>query len=200
MWLLGTVTVLRLGLFYADLKLHIKLKVCMRFLWMYVVLILRVPSVMPCSRTCRTSLRNRGIEKSVATVITQVLVDKTDKAFQNPTKPIGGFMDEAEAQQRIKDLGWNMVEDSGRGWRRVVASPIPQQVVELESVNRLIDAGHVVITVGGGGIPVIEDNGILDGTAAVIDKDYASSLLAREINADLFVDINSGRKSCLKFW
>jgi carbamate kinase len=130
----------------------------------------------------------RGIKKPVATIVTQVLVDKNDKAFQNPTKPIGGFMDEAEGKQRARDLGWTVVEDSGRGWRRVVASPIPQEVVELESVQTLIDAGVVVVTVGGGGIPVIDPgDGQYEGIAAVIDKDYASSLLAREIKADLLL-------------
>ena len=97
-------------------------------------------------------------------------------------------MDEADAKRRQKDLGWNVVEDAGRGWRRVVASPIPQTVVELESVEKLIEAGHIVVTVGGGGIPVIEnDKGELEGVAAVIDKDYASSLLARLIHADLLI-------------
>ena len=132
-------------------------------------------------------------------MVTQVLVDKEDKAFKNPTKPIGGFMDEVEAKKRETDLGWNVVEDSGRGWRRVVASPIPQEVVELPSVKALLDAGHVVITVGGGGIPVIEENGDLKGTAAVIDKDYASSLLAREIKADLFIISTAVEKVALNF-
>jgi carbamate kinase len=132
-------------------------------------------------------------------VVTQVLVDKEDNAFKNPTKPIGGFMDEADAKKREADLGWNIVEDSGRGWRRVVASPIPQEVVELPSVKVLLDAGQVVITVGGGGIPVIKENGELKGTAAVIDKDYASSLLAREIKADLFVISTAVEKVALNF-
>ena len=142
----------------------------------------------------------RKIKKPVCTVITQVLVDKDDKAFQNPSKPIGGFMDEADAEQRARDLGWTVVEDSGRGWRRVVASPIPQEVVELESVRALIDAGTVVVTVGGGGIPVISnDKGEYLGTAAVIDKDYASSLLAREIKADLLLISTAVEKVALNF-
>ena len=148
----------------------------------------------------QNELRKRGIKKSVATVVTQVLVDKDDKAFKNPTKPIGGFMDEAEAKQREKDMGWNVVEDSGRGWRRVVASPIPVEVVELDAVNHLIEAGVCVITVGGGGIPVIrDDEGKLVGTAAVIDKDFASSLLAREINADLMIISTAVEKVALNF-
>ncbi len=148
----------------------------------------------------QNELRRRGIKKSVATVVTQVLVDKNDKAFVNPTKPIGGFMDEPEAKRREKEMGWVVVEDSGRGWRRVVASPIPQEVVEIDAVQELIDAGTVVVTVGGGGIPVIrEDNGDIIGTAAVIDKDYASSLLARLIKADVFVISTAVEKVALNF-
>lgn len=144
--------------------------------------------------------RRRGINKHAVTVVTQVLVDRNDKAFQNPTKPIGGFMDEAEAKRRAQELGWNVVSDAGRGWRRVVASPIPQDVIELEAVKTLLDAGMTVITVGGGGIPVIRDEeGNLVGTAAVIDKDYASSLLAREIKADLFVISTAVEKVAINF-
>ncbi len=150
-------------------------------------------------QTLQNELKRRGIKKSVATVVTQVLVDKEDAAFKNPTKPIGGFMDETEAKKREADLGWNVVEDSGRGWRRVVASPIPKEVVELASVKALLDTGQIVITVGGGGIPVIEENGFLKGTAAVIDKDYASSLLAREIQADLFIISTAVEKVALNF-
>ncbi|MCJ7520226.1 MAG: carbamate kinase [Anaerolineaceae bacterium] len=150
-------------------------------------------------QTLQNELKRRGIKKSVATVVTQVLVNKEDKAFKNPSKPIGGFMDETEAKKRETDLGWNVVEDAGRGWRRVVASPIPQVVIELASVKVLVDAGHIVITVGGGGIPVIEENGNLKGTAAVIDKDYASSLLAREIKADLFIISTAVEKVALNF-
>ena len=148
----------------------------------------------------QNELYRRGIKKAVATVVTQVLVDKNDKAFQNPTKPIGGFMDEAEAKRREKELGWSVVEDSGRGWRRVVASPIPKEVVELESVETLIRAGTVVVTVGGGGIPVIDKGqGEYVGTAAVIDKDYASSLLARLIKADLLLISTAVEKVALNF-
>jgi carbamate kinase len=150
-------------------------------------------------QTLQNELKRRGIKKSVVTVVTQVLVDKEDSAFKNPTKPIGGFMDEAEAKKRQADLGWKVVEDAGRGWRRVVASPIPQRVVELPSVKILLEAGQIVITVGGGGIPVIEENGNLKGTAAVIDKDYASSLLAREIKADLFIISTAVEKVALNF-
>jgi carbamate kinase len=151
-------------------------------------------------QTLQNELHRRGVKKPVATVITQVLVDKEDKAFQNPSKPIGGFMDETEAKQRETDQGWSIVEDSGRGWRRVVASPLPKEVVELESVKTLIDAGVVVITVGGGGIPVVDaGDGKYQGTAAVIDKDYASSLLAREINADLLMISTAVEQVALNF-
>lgn len=151
-------------------------------------------------QTLQNELIQRGIKKPVATVVTQVKVDKNDKAFQNPTKPIGGFMDEAEAKRRQVELGWNVVEDAGRGWRRVVASPIPVEVVEIESVRALIAAGTVVITVGGGGIPVIDDGkGGCLGTAAVIDKDFASSLLARLIKADLFVISTAVEKVAINF-
>ena len=141
----------------------------------------------------------RGIQKGVATVVTQVLVDKDDPAFKNPSKPIGGFMDASEAHRREKELGWSIVEDAGRGWRRVVASPLPKKVVELEPVKTLIDAGVVVISVGGGGIPVIEKNGTYIGTAAVIDKDFASSLLAQLIKADLLLISTAVEKVALNF-
>ncbi len=151
-------------------------------------------------QTLLNELYRRGIKKSVATVITQVLVDKNDQAFTNPTKPIGGFMEVDEAKKKADELGWNVVEDAGRGWRRVVASPIPQEVVEIDAVKDLIKAGTIVITVGGGGIPVI-DKGDREfaGTAAVIDKDFASSLLAREINADLFLISTAVEKVSLNF-
>lgn len=151
-------------------------------------------------QTLQNELYRRGIQKPCATVITQVLVDKDDPAFKNPSKPIGGFMDEADAQKRSRDLGWSVVEDAGRGWRRVVASPIPKEVVELDSVKTLIDTGVIVITVGGGGIPVIDPgDGQYKGVAAVIDKDYASSLLARLVNADLFLISTAVEKVYLNF-
>ena len=145
-------------------------------------------------------LFQRKIQKNVATVITQVLVDRNDPAFQNPSKPIGGFMDVAEAKRREAEMDWSVVEDAGRGWRRVVASPLPKEVVELDTVKALINAGIVVITVGGGGIPVIDKgNGDYVGVAAVIDKDYASSLLAREIKADLLLISTAIEKVALNF-
>ena len=145
-------------------------------------------------------LYQRGVKKNVATVITQILVDRNDPAFQKPTKPIGGFMEEAEAQRRSKEMNWAVVEDAGRGWRRVVASPKPKEIVELDTVTALLNAGVIVITVGGGGIPVIDKgNGDYVGVPAVIDKDYASSLLATQIKADLFVISTAVEKVALNF-
>ena len=142
----------------------------------------------------------RGLKKQAATVVTQVLVDRNDPAFRNPTKPIGSFLTKEEALRRKEEEGWDVVEDAGRGWRRVVASPLPKRVIEAEAVMKLLEAGIVVITVGGGGIPVIEDeHGNLRGCAAVIDKDYASSLLARSIGADLFLISTAVEKVALNF-
>ena len=148
----------------------------------------------------QNELYRRGIHKPVATLITQVLVDKNDPAFKKPSKPIGSFMEETEAKQRASDLGWSVVEDAGRGWRRVVPSPFPKKVVELEAVKNLIEAGVIVITVGGGGIPVIEKaEGEYTGTAAVIDKDFASALLATKIEADMLLISTSVEKIALNF-
>jgi carbamate kinase len=148
----------------------------------------------------QNNLYHRGIKKSVATIVTQTLVDINDPAFKNPTKPIGGFMDQAEAQRRAKEMSWSVVEDAGRGWRRVVASPLPKEIVELDSIKALIDAGVVVIAVGGGGIPVIDPGtGDYQGVAAVIDKDFASSLLARNIGADLFLISTAVEQVALNF-
>lgn len=135
----------------------------------------------------QNELSARGIKKSVATVVTQVLVDENDPAFQHPTKPIGAFYSKEEADKIAAEKGYTMIEDSGRGYRQVVPSPKPVDVVEKEMVNTLIDAGHVVITVGGGGIPVIEKEGKLLGVPAVIDKDFASAKLAELVKADALV-------------
>jgi len=145
-------------------------------------------------------LYQRGVKKKVVTVITQVLVDRNDSAFQKPTKPIGGFMAKEDAERRQREQGWSVVEDAGRGWRRVVPSPLPKEIVELETVQTLLKKGIITITVGGGGIPVIDPgDGNYEGTAAVIDKDYASSLLAREIKADMFVISTAVEKVALNF-
>ncbi len=151
-------------------------------------------------QTLQNELYRRGIRKPVATVVTQVLVDKDDPAFKKPSKPIGSFMDETEAKRREKEMDWSVVEDAGRGWRRVVASPLPKEVVELEAVKCLIDSGTVVITVGGGGIPVIDvSDHEYQGVAAVIDKDFASSLLARLLKADLFLISTAVEKVAINF-
>jgi carbamate kinase len=131
--------------------------------------------------------KRRGIDRPIASVVTQVLVDRDDPGFQNPTKGIGGFTTQEDAV-KFEDDGWRVVEDAGRGWRRVIASPIPLRIVELEAIRTLVDQGFIVIAVGGGGIPVMEDeNGNLVGTRAVIDKDRATSLLAQELKVDLFL-------------
>lgn len=145
-------------------------------------------------------LKQMGIAKAVATVVTQVEVSATDPAFKNPTKPIGSFMDEEQAMRRRQQDGWDVVEDAGRGWRRVVASPLPMRIVEQPAVEQLINAGIVVITVGGGGIPVVSDkDGNLKGIAAVIDKDFASALLASNIGADVFIISTAVEKVALNF-
>jgi carbamate kinase len=139
-----------------------------------------------------------GIDKPVATVVTQVEVAPDDPAMVNPSKPIGGFLEEAEALRRRDEEGWEVREDAGRGWRRVVASPQPKRIVEIDVIRRLIDSGVVVICVGGGGIPVVSDHqGDLHGVAAVIDKDLASALLAREIGADVLLISTSVEKVAL---
>jgi carbamate kinase len=150
-------------------------------------------------QTIHNELRKRGIDKPAATIITQVRVDANDPAFQAPAKPIGTFMEEDEAMKRKEELGWDIVEDAGRGWRRVVASPIPVEIMELEAIKALIASGTVTITVGGGGIPVIETEAGLVGKAAVIDKDFASAFLANEINADLLLISTAVEKVALNF-
>jgi carbamate kinase len=140
-----------------------------------------------------------GIEKKAVTVVTQVVVDQKDQAFQKPSKPIGSFMTEAEAKRHAREDGWVVVEDAGRGWRRVVPSPEPQRIVEIEAIKELLDKGYVVICVGGGGIPVIEKGDQLEGIAAVIDKDYASSLLATQIKADSLIISTAVDKVALNY-
>jgi len=142
----------------------------------------------------------RGIKKQAATVVTQVVVDRDDPAFQNPSKPIGPFYDEERAKRYRDEEGWHIVEDAGRGWRRVVPSPLPVEIVERDAIRALIHEGFVVIGVGGGGIPVVrEPDGSLRGVEAVIDKDYASSLLATAIGADLFLISTAVEKVALNY-
>lgn len=140
-----------------------------------------------------------GLSKQAVTVVTQVEVDTADPAFQNPSKPIGSFMDEAQAGQRRAE-GWDVIEDAGRGWRRVVPSPRPKRIVEEQVIKDLISAGVVVIAVGGGGIPVIAaEDGNLSGVAAVIDKDLASALLASRIGAEILIITTGVERVALNF-
>jgi carbamate kinase len=144
--------------------------------------------------------KRRGLQKDAATVVTQTIVNKHDPAFEHPTKPIGSFMDEDEAQSRAESDGWTVVEDAGRGWRRVVPSPLPEGIVEADVISTLIHAGIIVVAVGGGGIPVIINGaGDIEGVEAVIDKDFGSSLLAKIIDADLFVISTAVEKVAINF-
>lgn len=141
----------------------------------------------------RNELKRRGVERPVATIVTQTLVDKNDPAFQNPSKPVGPFYDEETAKRLAKEKGWVVVEDAGRGWRRVVPSPDPIGHVETPVIQDLVAKGFIVIASGGGGVPVIEEDGVLKGVEAVIDKDLAGEKLAEEVNADIFMiltDVN----------
>jgi carbamate kinase len=148
----------------------------------------------------QNEFNRRKKKMPVATVVTQTLVDRDDPAFKNPSKPIGGFMDQGEAKRREKEMGWTVVEDAGRGWRRVVASPLPVEIVEIDAIKALISSGVIVISTGGGGIPVIRNAaGDLQGVAAVIDKDFGSSLLANNVGADLFVISTAVEKVALNF-
>ncbi|MGD2155881.1 MAG: carbamate kinase [Anaerolineales bacterium] len=148
----------------------------------------------------RNILRKRGVQKSVSTIVTQVVVDRNDPAFINPSKPIGSFMDFDEAQRRASENNWTVVEDAGRGWRRVVPSPLPKEILELDAIRTLVNNSIITIAVGGGGIPVIQqDNGDYRGVAAVIDKDYACGLLANLIQADLLLISTSVEKVALNF-
>lgn len=146
----------------------------------------------------REELLSRGMHKPVATVLTQVEVSADDPAFANPTKPIGSFMSEEEAKA-LQAKGVDVMEDAGRGWRRVVASPKPQKIIELDSVKALVDAGVLVIACGGGGIPVKAQGNELKGAAAVIDKDFASAVLARDLNADSLIILTAVEKVAINF-
>lgn len=146
----------------------------------------------------KEELRNRGIEKSVSTVITQVRVDIDDKAFEKPTKPIGAFMTEEESKGAIKK-GFTVIEDAGRGYRRTVASPRPKEIIEINTVRTLLNAGEIVISCGGGGIPVVKEGNHIKGVGAVIDKDFASCLLAKELDADFLIILTSVEKVAINF-
>lgn len=145
-------------------------------------------------------LRRRGLNRPVVTLVTQVIVDEKDEAFKNPTKPIGPFYSKEEAELLTKEKGYTIVEDAGRGYRRVVASPLPTAIVELASIKALIDAEHIVITVGGGGVPVIKnEEGVLEGVAAVIDKDFASEKLAEDLDADILLVLTAVERVAIHF-
>ncbi len=144
-------------------------------------------------------LKARNIEKECASVVTQVVVDKNDGAFQKPTKPVGSFYSKEDAEKIEKEKGYTFVEDAGRGYRRVVPSPKPCKIVELKVVEQLVSAGDIVITVGGGGIPVIEADGGYTGVAAVIDKDRSSANLALDIQADMLVILTAVDRVCINF-
>ena len=148
--------------------------------------------------TIREELLNRNINKGVSTIITQVEVDGADKAFENPTKPIGSFMTKEEADELIKK-GENVIEDAGRGYRRVVASPKPKSIIEIDTIKNLVDAGQVVIACGGGGIPVIKEGNHLKGASAVIDKDFASCTLAKELDADCLIILTAVEKAAINY-
>jgi carbamate kinase len=148
----------------------------------------------------QNEFRRRRLNKSVATVVTQTLVNRDDAAFASPGKPIGEFYTREQAEDRMRVEKWTMMEDSGRGWRRVVASPVPVRIIESEVVRHLVKDGYVVIAAGGGGIPVMADGqGNLRGVAAVVDKDLASAVLAREIGAEVLVICTAVEKVCLNF-
>ena len=144
-------------------------------------------------------LKARNIQKECASVITQVVVDADDPGFKNPTKPVGSFYAKEEADKIAKEKGFIFVEDSGRGYRRVVPSPIPKRIVELKVVEQLVKNGDIVITVGGGGIPVVETADGLQGVAAVIDKDRSSALLAQDIGADKLIILTAVDRVCINF-
>lgn len=145
-------------------------------------------------------LKKHGSKKEVVTVVTQVVVDQNDPKFKNPSKPIGPFYSEDEAKKIAAEKGYVMKEDAGRGWRRVVASPLPTEIVELDAVKCLVDNGFIVVTVGGGGIPVVKNGaGDIEGTAAVIDKDLASEKLAEDLDADALVILTAVEKVSIRY-
>ena len=135
----------------------------------------------------QNELKAQGVKRNVATIVSQVVVDKNDPLFQNPSKPVGSFYSKEEAEKIAQEKGYTMKEDAGRGYRRVVPSPLPIDIEEKEVISRLVKAGDVVICAGGGGIPVIKEGNKLEGVAAVIDKDYASALVAKLVEAEYLV-------------
>ncbi len=151
-------------------------------------------------KALHNEFKKRGMKKQAVTVVTQVEVSPDDPAFENPSKPVGSFLDEATAKERMATQGQTFVEDAGRGWRQVVPSPKPLKIIEVDAIKKLIDAGFSVIAVGGGGIPVVEkEDGDLRGVEAVIDKDFASGLLANNIHADLLIISTAVEKVAINF-
>lgn len=151
------------------------------------------------SQAILSELKRRNIMRSTVSVITQSVVDPHDPAFVNPTKPVGPFMTEEEAKKKAKEIGITVKADSGRGWRQVVASPTPQRIVELDAIKDLIDAGYIVISTGGGGVPVIEKKDSYVGVPAVIDKDRSSAKLASEVKADMLIILTAVEKVFINF-
>ncbi len=148
----------------------------------------------------REEMLDRGIDLGVATVLTQIEVDPSDPAFQHPTKPIGPFLTKEEADKLVRERHYDVVEDSGRGYRRVVASPAPRSIIEIGTIRSLVDTNHVVIACGGGGIPVFRTEGNhLKGAAAVIDKDFAAERLAEEVDADTLIILTAVEKAAIHF-
>ncbi len=151
------------------------------------------------SQAILNELRRRGIMRSTANVITQTVVYPDDPAFDNPTKPVGAFMTEEEAKAKAAETGWTFKEDAGRGWRQVVASPKPQRIVEFDAVKDLMDAGYIVVSTGGGGVPVFQKDDGYVGVPAVIDKDRSSAKLASDFKADMLVILTAVEKVCVNY-
>jgi len=150
-------------------------------------------------KSLKNILIERGIEKEIASVVTQIIVDEKDERFKKPSKPVGPFYTEKEGKQLQEEKGWDFKEDSGRGWRRVVPSPIPLEVIEKKSIQKLVDEDFLVVAGGGGGIPVVKKDGKIIGVEAVIDKDRASALMAKDLKADEFIILTAVEKVSLNF-
>lgn len=150
-------------------------------------------------KSLKNILVERGIEKEIASVVTQIVVNENDEGFKNPSKPVGPFYTEKEGKSLQEEKGWDFKEDSGRGWRRVVPSPMPLEVIEKKSIQKLVDEDFLVVAGGGGGIPVIKKDGKIIGVEAVIDKDRASALMAKDLNADEFIILTAVEKVALNF-
>ncbi|RDB65953.1 carbamate kinase [Eggerthella sinensis] len=151
------------------------------------------------SQAILNDMKARGIMRSTANIITQTVVDPADPAFQNPTKPVGAFLTEEEAKAKAEETGWTFKEDAGRGWRQVVASPKPVRIVEFDAVKDLMDDGYIVVSTGGGGVPVFEEDGQYAGVPAVIDKDRSSAKLAADFQADMLVILTAVERVCVNF-